>query len=246
MVGKVGFFFDYVGVLAPITSNPSGGVPSPELIRVIKDLNSEHAVAIVSGRDCRYLLERVPGLSGYACVHGLEIIAGGYVVVDEEVYLGAKPKYIKELASEVAEKLGERVGIILGKTLLEVPLGMSIYWPLSSGRPKELEYIAEKARSRGLAVYDVLRWGNYAEFMDIHVAKRSKDEALRILKTLLKVSKVVYFGDSYNDIPAFKEADVKILVRHEHNNYLKIETDYVIEASKLTEWLIKHARKPVI
>ncbi len=94
MSRRIGFFFDYDGVLAPITSNPSGETPDSELISAIKSLSSEHAVAIVSGRDCKYLFERVSGLSGYACVYGLEIVAKGYVVVDEEAYLGVKPRYI--------------------------------------------------------------------------------------------------------------------------------------------------------
>ncbi|MFN3268033.1 MAG: trehalose-phosphatase [Zestosphaera sp.] len=242
MTRRTGFFFDYDGVLAPITSNPSGGTPDPELINTIKSLSSEHAVAVVSGRDCRYLLERVSGLSGYACVYGLEIVAKGYVVVDEEAYLGVKPKYIEELASEITEKLSEKVGIIVGRTLQGVPLGMSIYWSLRNGRPRELEYIAEKARSKGLVVYDVMRWGDYAEFMDIHVARRSKDEAIRILKTLLDVDKVVYFGDSYSDIPAFKEADVGVLVKHKHNNDLRVEADYVVDARKLVKWLVNHVK----
>ncbi|MEM0347182.1 MAG: HAD-IIB family hydrolase [Zestosphaera sp.] len=246
MVRKIGFFFDYDGVLAPITSSPSGGTPDPALTNIIKDLSSEHAVAVVSGRDCRYLLERMPGLSGYACVYGLEIIAGGYVVVDEEAYLGVKPKYIKELAKEITEKFSDKIGIIVGKTLQEVPLGMSIYWLLNNERPREIEYISEKAKSKGLVVYDIMRWGDYAEFMDIHVAKRSKDEAVRILKTLLNVSKVIYFGDGYSDIPAFKEADVRIFVRHKHNNDLKIEADYVVSSGELAEWLVKHARKLAI
>lgn len=243
MARKIGFFFDYDGVLAPITYSPSGGAPDPKLIGVIKSLNSEHAVAVVSGRDCGYLLERLPRVSGYACVYGLEILAGGYVVVDEEVYKGVKPEYVRELATEITAKFSDKMGIIVGKTLQGVPLGMSIYWLLGSGRPRELEYIAEKARSRGLIVYDVMKWGDYAEFMDIHVARRSKDEAVRILRALLNVSKVVYFGDSHSDIPAFREADVRILVRHGHNSDLNTETDYVVNANELAEWLAKHIKE---
>lgn len=236
----VGFFFDYDGVLAPITSTPSGGGPDLELVSVVRSLSSEHAVAVVSGRECRYLIDRIPGLGGYACVYGLEIIAGGYVVVDEEAYLGVKPKYVEELATEIAREFSGRVGMIVGKTLQGVPVGISIYWSLNSGRPRELEHVIEKARGKGLIVYDVMKWGDYAEFMDIHIARRSKDEAIRILKTLLRVNKVVYFGDSYSDIPAFKEADVRILVRHKHNNDLRIETEYVVSANELAEWIASH------
>ncbi len=127
-----------------------------------------------------------------------------------------------------------------------IPLGMSIYWPLRNGRPRELEHIAEKARSKGLVVYDVMRWGDYAEFIDIHVARRSKDEAIRILKTLLDVSKTIYFGDSYSDIPAFKEADVRVLIKHKYNNNLRIEADYIVNISELTKWLINHIKTLIV
>jgi len=240
MSKAIDFFFDYDGVLAPITSTPSGGSPDLKLVSVIRSLSSEHVVAVVSGRECKYLLDRIPGLSGYACIYGLEIIAGGYVVVDEEAYLGTKPKYIEELATEIARKFSGKVGMIVGKTLQGVSVGISIYWSLNSGRPRELEHVIEKARSKGLVVYDVMRWGDYAEFMDIHVARRSKDEAIRILKTLLRVDKVIYFGDSYSDVPAFQEADVRILVRHEHNNDLRIETEYVVSVNELAEWIANH------
>ncbi|MEO3993785.1 MAG: trehalose-phosphatase [Desulfurococcaceae archaeon TW002] len=246
MTKRIGFFFDYDGVLAPITSSPSGGTPDPELMSIVKSLSSEHAVTVISGRDCRYLLERVSGLNGYACVYGLEIIAKGYVVVDEEAYLGVKPKYIEELASEITEKFGGEVGIIVGRTLQGVPLGMSIYWSLSNGKPKELEYITEKARSKGLVIYDVMKWGDYAEFMDIHIARRSKDEAVRILKTLLDVGKVIYFGDSHSDIPAFKEADVRVLVKHKYNNDLRVEADYIVNVSELAKWLVNHVKTLIV
>ncbi|MFP3251666.1 MAG: hypothetical protein RXO32_08085 [Thermoproteus sp.] len=37
---------------------------------------------------------------------------------------------------------------------------------------------------------------------------------MRLLKALLGVGHVAYMGDSENDLPAWREADVKILARH--------------------------------
>ncbi|MEM4036932.1 MAG: hypothetical protein QW700_03915, partial [Desulfurococcaceae archaeon] len=71
----------------------------------------------------------------------------------------------------------------------------------------------------------------------VHVARRSKREAVRVLKALLEVDTVVYFGDTASDIPAFAEADVSVLIRHEFNKDLNIEVDYVIEVGRLPSWV---------
>ena len=42
------------------------------------------------------------------------------------------------------------------------------------------------------------------------------------------MNRVVYFGDSLSDIPAFNEADVSILVKHEYNKDIDVEVDYVV------------------
>ncbi|MEM4486119.1 MAG: HAD-IIB family hydrolase [Zestosphaera sp.] len=239
MVDRIGLFFDYDGVLAPIVSTPDGGDPDLRLMETLRKLMNKYKVAVVSGRDCWFLLKRVPDLHGYACVYGMEILAGNYAVVDKNVYLGVKSKTLEDLASKFVTLLNGRVGVIVGKTLQGIPLGISVYWSLSDGMPKELNAILEEARASGLVVYPVMRWGDYAEFTDIHVSRRSKDEAIRVLKTLLGISKVIYFGDSSNDIPAFREADVRVLVRHEYNSGLRVEADHVVNAAELAEWLLQ-------
>ncbi|MEM0000402.1 MAG: hypothetical protein QXP03_02790 [Desulfurococcaceae archaeon] len=235
---NIALFFDYDGVLAPITPSPLSSGVYPELISVIKSLQNEgFKVAVISGRDCPFLYEKVPGLDGYACVFGLEVHGGGYVVLDEEVYRGVKPRAIEDLASKVKTILGDRVGAIFGRTLTGVPLGMSVYWFKDAGKPANLEVFISEALARGLVVYDIAEWGNFAEYVDVHVARRSKREAVRVLKALLEVDTVVYFGDTASDIPAFAEADVSVLIRHEFNKDLNIEVDYVIEVGRLPSWV---------
>lgn len=231
-------FFDYDGVLAPITPSPLSSGVYPELMTVIKSLQNENfKVAVISGRDCPFLYENVPGLDGYACVFGLEIHGGGYTVLDEEVYRGVKPRALEDLAPRVKNILGENVGIIFGRTLSGIPLGMSVYWFKNAGKPANLDVFANEALARGLVVYDIAKWGDFAEYVDVHVAKRSKREAVRILKTLLEVNEVVYFGDTVNDIPAFAEADVSVLVKHEFNENLNIEADYIVKVKDLPSWV---------
>jgi hypothetical protein len=53
-------------------------------------------------------------------------------------------------------------------------------------------------------------------------AEADKGDAVRLLKALLGVGHVAYMGDSENDPPAWREADVKILARHGLNRGLHV------------------------
>lgn len=235
---KIGLFFDFDGVLSPITDNPlEVSVPS-SMLEVIRKMQREYFIAVISGRDCPFLYSRIPGLNGYACVLGLEIHGGGFTVLDDEVYFSDKPRIISELALRMEKIINGRGGLILGRTLTGVPIGMSVYWYLDKGKPFELDELIEKAKRNKLMVNPTSKWGNVAEFIEVHVSKRTKRESMRILKTLLGVDKVVYFGDSYNDIPAFNEADIRVFVKHEYNSTpSNIGIDYVVNQSELPQWL---------
>lgn len=236
-MGKVAMFFDYDGVLAPITVDPLNSGVRDELALTIKSLRGEFALAVVSGRDCPFLRRNAPGFDGYACVLGLEIHGGGYVVLDEEVYRGVKPRALEELSAKIKSLLDEEVGVIYGKTLSGVLIGISVYWYTSRGRPANLDEVIREALARGLVVYNIAEWGNFAEYVDIHVAKRNKQESTKILRALLGVDKVVYFGDSVNDVPAFREADIGVFVKHDFNRELNVDVDYVVEAERLPAWI---------
>lgn len=237
---KIGLFFDYDGVLAPITQSPVASRVPPVMLNIIRELQRDFEVAVVSGRDCPFLYENTPDLDGYACIYGLEVHGGNYAVLDEELYRGVKPRILEKLASRAMGTLGDGAGVILGKTLTGVPAGMSIYWYTNRGLPHGLNSIVDEARSSGLAVYDVMKWGDYAEFIDIHVARRSKRDAVRVLRALLEVDRVVYFGDSISDLPALAEADVSVFVKHRYNGHLEVAANYVVNAEDLGNWLIRN------
>jgi len=234
-------FFDYDGVLAPITADPVNSSVRADIAQLVRDLRREFKVTVVSGRDCPFLYRNLPGLDGYACVFGLEIHGGGYAVLDEEVYRGVKPRLLEELSAAARRLLGDSAGVIYGRTLSGVLVGVSIYWFVSRGKPALLEVLVKEAAARGLVIYDVAKWGDFAEYIDIHVARRSKRESIRVLKALLGVDRVVYFGDSYNDIPAFEEADARVFVKHEFNRGLEVDADYVVDAESLSAWIAKNA-----
>jgi hydroxymethylpyrimidine pyrophosphatase-like HAD family hydrolase len=59
------------------------------------------------------------------------------------------------------------------------------------------------------------------------------------VRGLLGVERIYYFGDSENDLPAFQEADVKILVLNPYNKHLVsvLNFDHVVEYGSLARWL---------
>jgi hypothetical protein len=64
-----------------------------------------------------------------------------------------------------------------------------------------------------------------------------KGEAVRLLKALLGVRHVVYMGDSENDLPAWREADVKLLIRHSLNHSLHVPGTIPIKYEDLPHYL---------
>lgn len=238
---RIGLFFDYDGVLAPITVDPSGGKISPEMLQLLERLSRKYAISVVSGRDCPYLYSRVPGLAGYACVFGLEIHGGGYVVLDKEVYTGSRSAHLDYIRSILHKVLKGKFGIIHARASNGAVLGVSIYWMLSDGRPAGIEALVEEAKSRGLYVSDIGVWGDFAEYISVFVSKRTKQDSIRILKTLMNVDKVIYFGDADGDIPAFSEADVSIFVKHRYNSVPSgIKINYIVKYEDLPLWILNN------
>ncbi|MEM4487921.1 MAG: trehalose-phosphatase [Desulfurococcaceae archaeon] len=241
---RVGLFFDYDGVLAPITRDPLGNSVSPNMRRAIEALSKHYAISIVSGRDCPYLHERVPGLLGYACVFGLEIHGGGYIVLDREVYFGSKSTHISNIYANLGNILKGKFGAIYGRTLGGTPLGLSVYWLLEEGRPKGVDVLLEEAKRAGLYVSNISKWGNFAEYVDIHLTRRTKQESVRILKTLINIDRVIYFGDAESDFPAFNEADVSVFIKHQYNTVPnEINVDYVVDYNDLPLWILRNINK---
>jgi phosphoserine phosphatase len=69
-----------------------------------------------------------------------------------------------------------------------------------------------------------------------------KGEAVRLLKALLGVRHVVYMGDSENDLPAWREADVKVLISHSLNRGLHVPGTIPVKYVDLPSYLEEAAR----
>jgi HAD superfamily hydrolase (TIGR01484 family) len=79
-------------------------------------------------------------------------------------------------------------------------------------------------------------------FIDIYPMHLDKGQAIDAISHLLNLSKeqkVLYLGDSENDNPAFRKADLSIGIRSDERVKTKLDSDYLIQFNELTPFLQK-------
>lgn len=228
----VGLFFDFNGTISPLrVPRESAEVPG-ELVDVLRALSSDFKLAVISSKDCWFLRERLPGfIHGLGCINGIEIVASGYIAVDEATIDRSKIGILENIAS-AAIKLGIEVEV--KRSILGHVAGLSLDWKNVGSRPKDVDRLVSEAKALNLFVLEYPGlW-----FVDIYPSNRDKGSAVKILRSLLGVDKVIYFGDSVNDVPAFAVADVGVFVEHEFNKgFRPANAKYRVKFERLAEWL---------
>ncbi len=225
-----GIFFDFDGTLSPLTVSRDEARVRNDVAEIIKALSSRYLIAVASSKDCNFLLSKAPYFHSYICVNGLEVITANYIIHDRALSNMELIRAINELSS-YARKL-PNVYVEEKKSVVGLLLGISVDWRYSI-RPKDIDSLVDQAIGRGL---HVLTYSNYP-FIDIYISRRNKGDAVRLVKSIYNLEKVIYVGDSENDEPAFKVADVSVLVRHEFNRDLKLDVDYEVNFDDLGRWL---------
>ena len=79
-------------------------------------------------------------------------------------------------------------------------------------------------------------------FIDIYSMRLDKGQAIDAIFHLLnlgKEQKVLYLGDSENDNPAFRKADLSIGIRSDERVKTKLDSDYLLQFNELTPFLQK-------
>lgn len=225
-------FFDFDGTLSPLNVSRDQAGVRDELVEALKILSSRYLLVVASSKDCYFLLSKAPLFHSYVCINGLEILTEDYLLCDVAVtnkHLLSAIEDIRRLAQMLS-----RAYIEEKRSLTNVILGLSIDWSGYGEVPEGLTDLLHMARDRGLEVLEY----KLNTFVDIYISKKDKGEAIKILRKLLGLDRVVYVGDGENDIPAFEASDTSVLVRHRYNRNLKVEVDYEVPYEELHRWLV--------
>ncbi|MGC9118819.1 MAG: HAD hydrolase family protein [Thermoproteus sp.] len=223
---SIALFADLDGTLVPpelMRRDPS--LPL-ELEYALRELAHRIPFAVVTTKECGLAARAVPFAAAYACVNGIEVRAGGYVAIAE----GLKSAEL----DRVLRSAGTLDALVEAKRTWDGRLaGVTIDWRERGVPPRGLEQVLNTAASLGLKV---VRYSRHP-FVDIYGADVDKGRAVRLLKALLGVEHVVYMGDSENDLPAWAEADVRIVVRHALNRDLPVEGAVPIAYEELPRYV---------
>jgi HAD superfamily hydrolase (TIGR01484 family) len=230
-VASIALFTDLDGTLIPpelVRSKPEVPPPLNAALRKVAELVP---VAVVTTKDCGFAARSVPYAAAYSCINGIEVRAERYVAVARGLNTAAVEEVYK--AASALEAYVEAKRTWHGELA-----GVTVDWRGRDTPPCGLEEVLQLAQRLGLKI---LRYSRHP-FADVYGADVDKGKAVRLLKALLGVRHVVYMGDSENDLPAWREADVKLLIRHNLNRGLHIPGTIPVKYEDLPSYLEEAAR----
>ena|GEM_PF-6507969 len=200
--------FDYDGVLAEIGSES----PLPGIIRVLEELKDRYKILIASTRSTEFLVKQVPVADSYIGICGLEILVNGMLIYPLKALDKARSSLLHNLAGALKTSC---LRVELKKNMMGWTMGLGISWRRCVGKPVDVIGVEEKAVEAGLYLFKYQR-----PFLEIYVAEASKARGVSLVRRLLGLSWVSYFGDSESDMEVFPEVEYPVFVRNEYNQHM--------------------------
>jgi len=230
--------FDYDGTLAPINVPREKSRVFPELITTLSSLAKRYTIVVATTKDCSFVMKRTPFAHLWICNNGFEIRLGDIVMLPVKLFEDITGrKALRELIEKVYE-LGKEYDLhIEVKQVGDLVIGFCIDWRNKYTEiPRIVMDLVAEAKRRHLNVIEYPG----RPFVDIFMLNIDKGWALKKLIELNLIKRpLAYFGDSENDIPAFRVADISVFVLHDENRDLNIETKYRIEQRELSAVLYR-------
>jgi trehalose 6-phosphate phosphatase len=186
------FFFDFDGVLSPVTDDPDASQPVPAVLGVLEELAAAVArVAIVSARPVSFLRSRFATLTHVDLygLYGLEVLHEG-AVVTEPAALPWVPA-MADLAEQARAELRDAILVEYKR------LSVALHYRTAPQLADTVERWAhEQAEKRGLRVQGGRMVAELKPPVD-------QDKGMVISEGVKAAGCAWYFGDDMSDIKAF-------------------------------------------
>jgi HAD superfamily hydrolase (TIGR01484 family) len=227
-------FTDYDGTIAPIDIARELSKPFSNVYEKLVELGRYIPIAVISTKDCDFLIPRTDFAKAWACTYGFEIRVGDV-------------RYIHEDLHNWQDKFRELIEMIQGidslrNAYLEVKhagvliSGLSIDWRRKGSINKDaLESVIRRAQDLG---FRVIKYKGHP-FIDIYPGiPIDKGYAVTKLKELMNITgPIMYMGDSENDISAMKVVEYPVGIRHKYNENLELPVKLWVREEELPEFL---------
>jgi hydroxymethylpyrimidine pyrophosphatase-like HAD family hydrolase len=239
-----------------------------ELDRVLWEISNKRTIAIVSTKDFSFLHDRTKFASIISCMMSIETIVLKHVESDLCYQNNCVLKSILNIDLDILRKNETKmfsiikrismkfknVSIYRKQTYLGNLLGgITIDWrqlndwnSIRSNIEQEVSKIIDEINTN---LFDsslfVQRYSSHP-FIDIYPAVCSKEIAYNNISKIIHDSNshtfsshnILYLGDSENDNPAFRKADVSIGIKSDERLNPKLECQYLINFSQLPKFLM--------
>jgi trehalose 6-phosphate phosphatase len=190
--GQTTFFFDFDGVLSPISDHPEAAQPVPDVLGVLDRLSAVVArVAIVSARPVSFLQTRFARLAHVDLygLYGLEVLHEGQMVT-EPTALPWVPA-MAELADSATAELPPEIHVEYKR------LSVALHYRTAPDKQATAdEWAHEQAERQGLRV----QGGRMVVELKPPV---DQDKGMVITENVRSAGCAWYFGDDLGDIKAF-------------------------------------------
>ncbi len=227
-------FTDYDGTIAPVDVARHLSRPPEPIYEKLREVSRYVPVAVVSTKDCDFLIPRTNFAKAWSCTNGLEIRIGNAQYIHEDL-----PKWQDRFKSliNIINSIDElRNAYLEVKHVGDLIGGLGIDWRFSGSISVEaLDRVINLASGLG---FKVIRYRGHP-FIDIYPGIQvDKGYAVMRLRELMGIKgPIMYMGDSENDMPAMKVVDYPIGIRHRYNENLDLPVLMWISEDELPTFL---------
>ncbi|TLX85825.1 MAG: hypothetical protein E6L01_05415 [Thaumarchaeota archaeon] len=238
-----------------------------ELDRVLWEISSKRTIAIVSTKDFNFLHDRTKFANIISCMMSIETMILKHIDTARCYKNSCVKKSMLNIDFEILRKNSQKLESIIDRISLKFK-NVSIYRKLTfkgsilGGVTIDWRHLEEWNSIKKKIEQDVIRISNQINdsseyplfvqtysshpFVDIYSTMCSKEIAYdKICKIIhdsnfdkFRNKNILYLGDSENDNPAFRKADVSIGVKSDKRLKPKLDCQYLIDFSQLPKFLM--------